>query len=451
MIDALRRAAIAVTVQAEGVIRDKVARGALRAVAVVGAPGANVARRVDGMQRGADLHAVETASWVSSDAIMAGQGGPFDAGDLRHWLALAERAGVPFVPAQEILTLTPEEMDAVSGVAELPQGPLRQRAERAARRIDSAIGDPDDRAAPESPVARVARLAAIGERLHAALDAVPEGWMVRSSRGGCAELKSLAGMGAAGPDAPTVRFGPEVEIGPGWVRSGNRRRVHANDTRTVRMAAEGPDGGGATFLARPWVEAARWFTAEDPHRHGTPFAGKGVWPVEWRAFVERGRVIGVSAYYCWGPEPGPREARAALEVRSLAQAIASEAVATRAYPRQMEVEFVRAGRVDPEAQALLAPFGREDVACTLDFIEVANGGFMLLEGGPAHTPFGGGVAAGFTGCGDGPRLGKRGAAIDGVAFRAMAHVHLAEPSTWTEGDRSGRILTWDAVDELARD
>src|SRR3546814_16499734 len=50
-------------------------------------------------------HRAETESWVNPEALASGKGGAFDACDLRHWLALANRAGVRAVPAKQILVL----------------------------------------------------------------------------------------------------------------------------------------------------------------------------------------------------------------------------------------------------------------------------------------------------------------------------------------------------------
>src|SRR5690606_5906914 len=126
-------------------------------------------------------------------------------------------------------------------------------------------------------------------------------------------------------------FGANLEIGPGWVRNGNRRRVNVSDKRTIKAAAEGP--GFLIFLARPWVESSRYIEAPDPHREGSPFAGKGIWPAEWRAFVENGEVVGVASYYGWADQATPETARTALEVRALAQKIVDEARSQKAWPR----------------------------------------------------------------------------------------------------------------------
>lgn len=425
----------------------KVSHDLARRAAVIGAkllrdPGA-MRERLEEFEAMARLHAEETSSWVEPEKV--GGGGPFDACDLRCWLELARVAGVSAVPAREILTLEEHEMAALSGKVGIPDTAPARFVRSRAGPLENLIGGGE---VPEVPEADMEELE---ERLFAAMDDVPEGWMVRYARCGSSELKALAGAGAAGPQAPEVRFGPDLEVGPGWVRKGNRRRVHVSDARTVRAAAEGP-GGRAVFLARPWVEAARFLVGEDPHRHGTAFAGKGAWPAEWRAFVENGRVRGVSFYYGWCGQATPEDARVAMEVRGLAQRIADAATAARAWPRYMDLEFVRhSGNEemlsDPRIAEALESLGREAVSCTLDFIETP-GGLMLLEGGPANTPFGGGHPCAFAGCGGPPRFGNR-TLTDGVAFRSMPHVLLGDPSTWTDGDREGCILTWEEAEALA--
>jgi hypothetical protein len=262
MIEALRRAAVAMNAAAETEARKRLPKRVLRFVGLLGLRPAAAPRNVERFQSVADLHAAETATWVSPDDLMAGHGGPFDALDLRHWLALAERAGVPAVPAREIMRLDAAEMDLASGPSAFEEGPLLERARRALAGVTPVPGEgAAPRVEPDSLPMWAARLE---ERLFSAMDGVPEGWMVRTNRTGGSELKAMAGMGVAGPTAPAARFGPELEVGPGWVRSGNRRRVNASDGRTVRMAATGPEGGACTFLARPWVEAARYFVGDDP-------------------------------------------------------------------------------------------------------------------------------------------------------------------------------------------
>ncbi len=406
---------------------------------------------VGGIASAWEMHAAETQGWVSHEALAEGRGGPFDACDLLCWLALAERAAVAAVPARTILSLSEAEMSAASGTLRLPGGAtLRRRLAEAARdhmRANGIAGPLDGAEAPRTDPAE------LRERLMAAMDGVPEGWMVRHVRAGPSSLKSLAGCGIAGPEAPEVRFGPELEIGPGWVRVGNRRMVDAKDNRIVEAAAQGPDGRDSAFVARPWVRASRWIECEDVHRANSPLAGPGLWPAEWRAFASGGRVTGVAFYYGWaGMEPNARDAATALEVRRLAQLVVDEASAQGAWPRYMDIEFARnspmlAAHPDPSIRNCLDGLGREQVACSLDFIE-SDDGLLLLEGGPAASPVGGGHPCAFAGAGGKPVMGNR-ILAEGVAFRPMRHVMLAEPSTWNDGDRSGCILPWDEVEALA--
>lgn len=434
----------------------------LAATAATALKGANAAANLADFGRIARQHAEETGSWVTIEQFAEGRRGPFDACDLRHWLAIADIAGVPFVPAVEILRLDEDEMSTASGSLDLSGLASGRAAARSIKGIARAIAakeahsiSPDDEAAAEGLAVvmppRGIDAEELDEKLFSAMDDIPEGWMVRNVRCGPSNLKALAGAGVAGPVAPEVRFGAELEVGPGWSRKGNRRRLTVSDQRTVEAVAQGP-GGGAVFVARPWVQASRFKLAQDPHRVGTPLEGSGFWPAEWRAFIEDGEVVGVSYYYSWSGEAGPTDARMALEVRERASRIAAAARDLGMWPRYMDIEFLRRStspRVakDRSLQAYLDLFGAEKVACTLDFIETDQGP-VLLEGGPANTPFGGGHPCGFAGCGGPPTFGNR-TETRGVALRNMPHVLVGDPKTWTEGNREGAIFTWEQAEALA--
>jgi hypothetical protein len=412
---------------------------------------------MSGIGRMAEFHEQETGSWVTHEQFVNGIRGPFDACDLRHWLTLAEMAGVSTVPAKEILHLSEDEMSFASGKVDTSEVLGVQKGKKALVELAVEMKVAEQLSEEHLLAAKAATLLIdkdvdpekLQERLFTAMDDVPEGWMVRSARCGPSNLKALAGAGVIKDVAPEVRFGPDLEVGPGWVRHGNRRSVHVRDHRTVQSSAEGPVGGTA-FLARPWMEAARYMVSDDPHRHGTPFAGKGVWPAEWRAFVEDGQVVGVSFYYSWTGEVTPENARVALEVADLAQKVIDVATREKMHPRFLDVEFMRIGKIanDPEVKAGLDHFGRDKVACTLDFIETKQG-IMLLEGGPGHTIAGGGHPCGFAGCGGRPKFPKRVETV-GVAFKNMDHVLIGDPKTWEDGNRDGCILSFDEVRELAR-
>jgi hypothetical protein len=450
MLQALQRVIISLSERSQVMERTTLVRKAVALAWRLVRSREGFAQGLAGLQATGERHEIECASWVSPETMLR-QGGPFDACDLRHWLALAAHAGVPAIPARTVLLLDDAEMNVASGQIAIPDNAvtrrIRQRAQAYAADLlaDAAIEAAPDREACVDPET-------LDERLHAAMDDVPEGWMVRYARCGGSNLKALAGFGAIGHAVPEVRFGPNLEVGPGWIRRGNRRKIVVSDTRTVESAAQGP-GGPHAFLARPWVAAARYAVGEDPHRHGTQFAGKGSWPAEWRAFVENGQVVGVASYYGWCGSVSPENARVALAVRALAQKIADAAVALKAYPRFADIELLRSsGHPGVENEPLirdgLALFGRETVACTLDFIEVAGRGPMLLEGGPGNSPFGGGHPCAFAGVGGLPKTGNK-TITQGVAFRLMPHVTLADVTTWIDGDHAGSILDWPAVEALA--
>lgn len=435
MLDALRQLMLTLNLHAN---KRSNARDVRRLATMAVKSGANLPEDIRRLQAIADEHAAETSQWVGADALAEGRGGDFDACDLRHWLSLAERAGVPYVPAREILSLSEEEMALASGSVELHEGPLKRRLMKTAAEFAQAVGQSGEATASDEQSAAPDH-GEVVEKLAAAMDDVPDGWMVRHVRCGPSTLKALAGAGASGPTPPDARFNADLEVGPGWFRMGNRRHVDAADRRLIEGYAHGPDGVPSVFVARPWMEAARWAIGPDPHRHGTPFAGKGQWPAEWRAFVENGKVIGVASYYGWCGSATPENARISMEVRELAQRIVDEAARQQATPVFMPTEWTRR---HPSAPAWLEKrFPRDSVNCTLDFIEVRDQGLMLLEGGPAfHWKLGGGHPCAFAGV-EKP---------EGVAFRLMPHVLMGEPKTWKEGAREDCILSWEEVAELAQ-
>lgn len=392
------------------------------------------------------FHDQETASWISAEAIAEGQSGPFEACNLLAWIEIAKKAGVAHIPAKVILHLTDRETEMLSGMADIPTGKIPDRIRNRVR--EGIAKDKELQAmANEGSILEeeAVDMEMLVEKLFACMDDVPEGYMVRTNQSGPSTLKALAGTGIIEKTAPEVRFGSDLEIGPGWIRNGNRRRVDNRDRRLMKSYVAGPHTG-MIFVARPWVEASRYIAGRDPHRAGTPLDAEGKWPAEWRAFVKNGKVVGVSSYYAWVEEPTPETARIACEVRDLAQKMVDAAIAQKLEPRYADVEHARR---NPEVEQMLEDkgFGRGTFSCTIDFIETKNG-IMMLEAGPGHTPVGGGHACGFAGVSGKPLYGN---AMDttGVAFRHMPHVLIGEPATWTEGDKTGCILDWDEVEKLA--
>ena len=423
-----------------------------------------------GFSDAARFHADETGSWVTASALADdGLAAPrvfdqgFDACDLGMWLTLAEQAGLETIPARPVLALTEDEHARLTALSskDLEQF-LGGLAVHGARDVDAAIALIDaGQAAAADPLGAGGEtdLAKLVERCAAAMDDVPEGWMVRFARCGSSNLKSLSGCGLAGPEAPETAFGPDLAVGPGWVRRGNRRFVDVGDDRIVKASAQGPVGP-RIFYARPWVRPARFVEADDPHRAGSPFVGKGFWPIELRAFVQGGKVIGVSNYYPQiGMEISPDNARLMLEARDKAQALADAARDLKLWPRFMDIEFAR--KMKPEVapvgllDSLERDFGRDDVAFTCDFLEIADEAgerrLVLLEAGPAASPMGGGHPCCFAGLGGPPKLGAP-MKVEGVAFSRLPYVNMMEPKTWsapTPEEMDGHILSWDEVEALA--
>lgn len=413
---------------------------------LAGTPG-RLAEAVAGISAVAQANEAETSSWLTADEVRAGSPGRFEACSLLTWLAIAEAAGVAFVPATPILTLTDAEAEAASGAVPNFTGAIpdriRARVRAALERDAEAFAQLPADVSDDQPV----DLEDLVERMHAVMDDLPADTMVRTDQIGASTLKVLACSGLVDDVAPEVGFGPGLEIGPGWVRSGNRRRVDASDRRIGTAYAEGPCRG-MTFVSRPWIKAGRHIEGRDPHRAGTPFDQPGLWPAEWRAFVRNGVAEGVSAYYTWLETPSPLTAAKALEVRDLAQRIVDHAIAQGLEPRMGRIEMAR--RQSPQLAAALDAQGFADggFAATLDFIEGPDG-LMLLEAGPGHTPAGGGHPCAFAGTRGPLRMGNAMETV-GVAFRTMAHIDIMEPGSWVDGDRSGAILGWAEVEALAQ-
>lgn len=387
----------------------------------------------------------ETDKWIVEPAELIENGGAFDACDLEHWMAISLSAKVPSVPIKKILSLTPKEFEYLIGNVDSQKMKLYlDSIKRKIDKIDYLNINGDSKKTEENNEELGEKTF---EKLFSCLDEIPENWMVRNTKCGTLELKSLAGAGVIGETVPEVKFNENIEVGPGWVRVGNRRRVLFDDKRIISAFLEGNEGN-VNFVARPWIKAARYFECEDPLRHGTVFAGKGIWPAEWRAFVEDGIVVGVSSYYGWIGEINSENAKIAIQVRDLAQKMVDKATELKAYPRYMNLEFIRnsSHELSEKDEKVLDIFKRESVSCTLDFLE-SEQGLVFLEGGPAHTPFGGGHPCSFAG--NFNKEDNRYMNVHGVAFKLLKNVNLADFSTWKNADASESILNWDEVENLA--
>ncbi|EPX77971.1 hypothetical protein [Salipiger mucosus] len=395
---------------------------------------------VQGVAEAQQFAEAEQATWQQPEDITAPGRSPIDACDTRHWLAMAEMAGVPTVPARTILSLSEEEFGKVAGEVKIPEAirkPIKRHFEKAFR-SEIVARDTDAHPAGRSTEE-------LHQSLYDAMDDVPSGYMVRSHISGSSLLKAVAGTGLIEGASEFTDLGGGMKLGPGYITAGNRRCIDTRDERTVGLYAKGHSSPDLDihFLARPWITASRFLEAEDPHRHGSIFAGKGQWPCEWRVFVEHGTVVGVSSYYAWICDPEPENAFRALEAADSAQRIVDKAKELEIETRILDLEFVRRGGKHP---TISRKWARDDLSCTLDFIETEEGP-MLLEGGPGHNPVSGAHPCGFMGAG----IDKGWCDTHGVALRAMPHINLGEPKTWKDGKRRDCILTWDDARDLAND
>src|SRR3546814_16035471 len=99
----------------------------------------NATTAIAGMMEIEAKHRAETESWVNPEALASGKDGAFDACDLRHWLALAHRAGVRAVPAKQLLVLTEDQMYAASGTLAIPDNAITRRLSTSLKHAADAL------------------------------------------------------------------------------------------------------------------------------------------------------------------------------------------------------------------------------------------------------------------------------------------------------------------------
>lgn len=394
------------------------------------------------------------------------KGGDFDVCDLRIWLALAERADVPFIEARPILSVSENMLDALLPALPMPKrfsdkldvALSSARADLMAMEAAPSAEDPlapaqtafssDGNTAFDAPPAQE-DIAHAKARMEEALFDVPASWMVRTHLGGASSLKALVGTGLMEKGDDVARIAEGVSIGAGWFQLDNHRLIDFSDRRFLEVSQGHKPV--THYLARPWCKPARFHEGEDLHRANSPLAGPGKWPAEWRVFVRNGQVTGVANYYGWtGQGATPENCWNAIEAAALGQAIADTAQELGLVGRSMRMEHLRAREADRlDVRAAFAGIDPNGLHCTLDFLE-GEDGLVLLEGGPAHIIGAGGHPCAFAGQGVDPtdpaRLFAR---CEGVAVLPMPHVHLAEQGSWVDGAAQGCILDWEEANTLA--
>lgn len=388
----------------------------------------------------------EMETWIEPGDIGVSAGvDRFDVCDLRFWLEIADQAGVPYVPARPILSVPEVVLEELVEKMHVPPA-VSSKLQSVLGKI---IGDrPVD--LPEEPKVLPEHVAQTLEQLSSVMEGIPASWMVRTHLCGSSNLKALVGTGVMLKGDDTARLNDQVKLGAGWVEIGNRRMIDFNDKRFIEIGAQGHKGV-THYLARPWAAPARFHDGEDLHRAGSPLAGPGKWPAEWRVFIRNGEVTGVANYYGWtGEGATPENAWMAIEAAALAQRMVDRMEQMGLLGVFMDTELFR-DNIEEHDDVRIA-FKDIDPSlnhATLDFIETTEG-LKLLEGGPGHLPGGGAHPCAFAGQGvvkGDP--GRSVCACEGVAYKNMPHTNLGDPRTWVDGDPEGSIDTWMAAADLA--
>src|SRR3546814_19830564 len=94
MLLKLQQAIIGLNARAEQSSMFRTLRSTLVSGAAFFRTPSNATTAIAGMMEIEAKHRAETDSWVNPEALASGTGGAFAACDLRHWLAMDNRAGV---------------------------------------------------------------------------------------------------------------------------------------------------------------------------------------------------------------------------------------------------------------------------------------------------------------------------------------------------------------------
>lgn len=188
------------------------------------------------------------------------------------------------------------------------------------------------------------------------MDTLGKGWMARWDCCSMAAVKYRLSNGLAD-------WSPELSD------------LYADDLRAYDILSEHPSDT-ITAWARPW----------------TTFATLRGYPIEYRVFVERDRVVGVSNYY--PQRPLPDDSETSEDIRR-AKAFTKTLIAVQNRPL-----------VCPQIGDV------EGNWFTADFARLPSGALVFLEGGPPHTPRWGAHPCCF-----------EGAEVSGIALRAVTGKH----------------------------
>lgn len=260
----------------------------------------------------------------------------FNVLSLPAWLALADRAGVPLIPARPLA-----EMGADDFMQLGEQTPEAKAAEAVYEAFEMQI-----------------------------LSGLQDGEMIRMEQVAPAEIKHLMSTGD--------------DLGDGTFHSDHfgRNILMLHEDRYCSTLSDLATGRVRAF-ARPVMTPAKVAGSYD--------GAAGAWPAEFRVFVEDGRVVGVSNYYVQVALDPDTWTDAMRESVHLAQqmidtmaelriGVGNFGLAPDAYT-QARRRHGAAVRKDAAPAWADAAWGRQDF--TLDFMALETGDVVFLEGGPA--------------------------------------------------------------------
>lgn len=269
-------------------------------------------------------------------------GAPFNVGSLGNWMILADAAGVPTVPISFLGSLTlvdylrhDASANGVVAPADMPAG-FGGTAEQA----DTGGLDAQARA----------NVAAV----NAALSRIEGPVFVRSDGAASHRVKLETYSGC-----DVARQGAATGFGYDTLPDGSRQ-VLLKDERLGDVFMGWPEPN-MPIWARPLIPARM---LEGP---------RGAYQAEWRVFVYDGNIAGISSYY---PQVARDRSSQADELALMTSLTYAQAI--------IDVMLARSLRPHHPRFELRPDFDKQKLHCSFDFIETADGGVMMIEGGPPH-------------------------------------------------------------------